>query len=423
MISIFTPVHLTSSEFLIEAYKSLSEQTFTDWEWIIVLNNGGKVESNEIKQDKKVNIIQAKGKLNTSKNIGWLKNYSISQCKGNIVVELDADDMLTPVALERINEAFMDESISFVYSNTVEFYNKTWKTKPYGEYYGWKSREFIYKGHSLLETISWAPSAQMMRRIEWAPNHVRAWRVEDYQKVGGHDISLPTGDDHELLCKLYIEFGASGMKHLDEPLYLYRLHDTNTCVVDNKSVQDQTLKNYLNYSRRLAIKWAEDSKLLKIDLGGRFNNWDNFTTVDLLEADLIFDLNENWLLKDNSVGVLRASNIFEHLKDPVHAMNEAFRVLAPGGFLFLEVPSTDGRGAYQDPTHVSFWNQNSIWYYTDKNYSKYISPQYKGRFQNARTVTYFPDEYSKTHNISYVQADLIALKGEYSDRPVGEVLI
>ncbi len=28
------------------------------------------------------------------------------------------------------------------------------------------------------------------------------------------------------------------------------------------------------------------------------------------------------------------------------------------------VPSTDGRGAFQDPTHVSFWNINSFMYYS-----------------------------------------------------------
>ena len=29
-------------------------------------------------------------------------------------------------------------------------------------------------------------------------------------------------------------------------------------------------------------------------------------------------------------------------------------------------PSTDGRGAFQDPTHVSFYNENSFWYFTDR---------------------------------------------------------
>lgn len=52
-----------------------------------------------------------------------------------------------------------------------------------------------------------------------------------------------------------------------------------------------------------------------------------------------------------------------------HTMNEAWRVLGHKGLLEVWVPSTDGRGAFQDPTHVSFWNQNSFAYYSKKGYA------------------------------------------------------
>ena len=38
MISVFTPAHTTA--FLHEAYESLKEQTYTDWEWVVLRNNG-----------------------------------------------------------------------------------------------------------------------------------------------------------------------------------------------------------------------------------------------------------------------------------------------------------------------------------------------------------------------------------------------
>ncbi len=111
-------------------------------------------------------------------------------------------------------------------------------------------------------------------------------------------------------------------------------------------------------------------------------------------------------------------------------MNEAYRVLAPGGFLFISVPSTDGRGAFQDPTHVSFWNENSFWYYTRASHSRYI-PDFKGRFQVAKLRSYFPGDYRDTegnlrgfhreNSIPYVEAHLIALKPGYA--PMGEVMI
>jgi glycosyltransferase involved in cell wall biosynthesis len=418
MLSILTPVHHLSTTFLPETYQSLLSQTYQDWEWILLQNNGGKVPD-EIAKDNKVVVFTTKRDL----GIGALKRFCASKAKGDILVELDADDLLTSNALAKISDAFKNPNIAMVYSNSAEFKQDTWDSEAYSNYWGWESRDFEWQGHILKEMIAWEPSAHMMRQIFWSPNHVRAWRAIDYWKVGGHNEALKVGDDHELNCRFYIEYGEKRIKHIDECLYLYRVHGQNTCVVHNAEVQKISMNNYLKYSRDMAVRWANDNNLRLLDLGGRFDAWQDFETVDLLDADIITDLNKKWPFEDNSVGIIRASHIFEHLKDSVHTMNEAFRVLAPGGWLFVEVPSTDGRGAFQDPTHVSFWNENSIWYYTDRNYAKYISPAYKGKFQVSRVVTYFPDETMKKYNIPIVQADLICLKPPYSNRPVGETLI
>ena len=71
--------------------------------------------------------------------------------------------------------------------------------------------------------------------------------------------------------------------------------------------------------------------------------------------------------------------------------------------------STDGRGAFQDPTHIAFWNENSFWYYTDPQYAKYV-PEITARFQVSRLVSYFPGDWHRANNISYVKAHLIATK-------------
>jgi len=423
MISILTPVHKASEQYLSEAYESLMMQTFSDWEWIIVTNGGGTV-SEDLIRDKKIKVFpleddDPKGEYNC---IGRLKKHAASRAQGDILVELDADDILMPNALEEICRAFEDSAVAMVYSNSAEFKQGTWGSSGYSSYWGWRSRPFFYKNHKLQEMLAWPPGPHMMRFIFWAPNHVRAWRKSAYDAIGGHNETLKTGDDHELCCRFYIEYGTRGIRHIDKCLYLYRVHDGNSCRVYNDDVQAQTLQNYLKFNRSIVIRWARDEGLRLIDLGSQFNAWDRFETVDLVNAEITTDLNDKWPFEDSSVGVIRASHVFEHLKDSVHVMNEAYRVLASGGWLFIEVPSTDGRGAFQDPNHISFWNQNSIWYYTDRNYSRFV-PNYKGRFQNSRTVTYFPTEFEKNNNIPIVQADLIALKPPYDERPVGEVLI
>jgi SAM-dependent methyltransferase len=420
-VSIITPVHALAAPFVPEAYASLLAQTFTNWQWVIVLNGGGTLPD-AIAADARVKVCQVDDDNAEHNLIGRLKGIACEQAAADVLVELDADDLLVPTALADVMAAFGDPAVAMVYSNSAEFQTDTWAPHAYDERFGWRSRPFFHGGHELREMVAWPASAHMMRQIFWAPNHIRAWRAAAYRALGGHDRSIKTGDDHDLCCRFYIAYGAAGVKHIDKCLYLYRLHGGNSCVINNAEVQAQTERNYLRYSRDMAARWAQDSGLAMVDLGGRFNAWPGFTTVDLLDADVLADLNGRWPFDDGSIGVIRAAHIFEHLRDPVHAMNEAFRVLAPGGWLLLEVPSTDGRGAFQDPTHVSFWNQNSIWYYTNRDFARFV-PQFAGRFQASRVVTFFPSDFERIHNIPVVQADLIALKGDYARRPAGEVLI
>lgn len=97
-----------------------------------------------------------------------------------------------------------------------------------------------------------------------------------------------------------------------------------------------------------------------------------YICVDIVNADVIADLNDRWPFEDNSIEYIRAYDALEHLKDPIHTMNEAYRVLKEGGVFEIFVPSTDGRGAWQDPSHISYYNQNSFWYYC-KEYPAYLS--------------------------------------------------
>lgn len=418
MISVFTPFHKKDTGYIRQAHDSLIAQTYSNWQWVILLNGEGLDSDLSFMTDGRIKIF----KTETVINIGALKKEACMKCSGIVLLELDYDDILINTCLEEVRNAFSDEKVQMVYSNSAEFHDKTWESNTYGEEYGWKSRPFFYEEKKLQETIAWPPSAHMMRQIFWAPNHVRAWRKSAYLELNGHDQTLPVGDDHDLCCRTYLKYGSVGIRHIDECLYLYRVHE-NTVVTHNHAIQVQTERNYLKYSRDLACQWSRENKLGMIDMGGRFDCPSGFISVDRMDADVVADLNDRWPFADNSIGVIRASHVLEHLKNPIHCMNEAFRILAPGGWFFIDVPSTDGRGAFQDPTHISFFNENSFWYYTQEYYAKYIKPEYKGRFQASRIVTYFPNDHFQQHNIPCVQADLICLKPPYSERAVGQIHI
>lgn len=106
---------------------------------------------------------------------------------------------------------------------------------------------------------------------------------------------------------------------------------------------------------------------LKLNLGCSDAHTPGWSNVDLCQpADFIADLSKPWPWETSSVTAIRAWDIFEHLPSKVHTMNEAHRVLVPGGLLEIFVPTTDGRGAFQDPTHVSFWTPNDMFYFCEE---------------------------------------------------------
>lgn len=79
------------------------------------------------------------------------------------------------------------------------------------------------------------------------------------------------------------------------------------------------------------------------------------------------NLKQGWPWDDNSFYHIVARDVVEHLPNKVETMNELWRVLRPGGTVEIAVLTTDGPGAWQDPTHVSFWNRRSFLYYQVHN--------------------------------------------------------
>ncbi len=268
-------------------------------------------------------------------------------------------------------------------------------------------------------------------------NHLRAWRREFYEQLpghgydlnnrhgqlekkgepftGGHDASLKYCDDLDLVQRTYLHGGK--MVHVPECLYFYRVHakqNTNSGV-GNQLIQELDARVYDRHIYQLAEKFASDNGLLKLDLCGGHGCPEGYTPIDKYPGSgvLVADLEGPWPLDTNSVGVIRAHDALEHLRDSVHTMNEAYRVLAPGGFLLTLTPSTDGPGAFCDPTHVSFWNRYSWRYYTDRDFAKFI-PAFIGMFQ-------LSDQSTTSGAIPYERAGLIAVKPGYV--PMGLVKI
>jgi len=60
-----------------------------------------------------------------------------------------------------------------------------------------------------------------------------------------------------------------------------------------------------------------------------------------------------------------ANDVLEHIPDLVTAMTNCKDLLVEGGEFHIQVPYDLSLGAWQDPTHVRAFNENSWLYYTD----------------------------------------------------------
>lgn len=86
------------------------------------------------------------------------------------------------------------------------------------------------------------------------------------------------------------------------------------------------------------------------------------------------DMRERWTLADSSVSLLVAKDVFEHVdnaewpgqKGIIWCLNEAHRVLNPGGELELTVPCLPGKAPWVDPTHVSVWTSDLRYYFDER---------------------------------------------------------
>lgn len=391
MISIFTPSH--NASFLPEILRCLQAQSCVEWEWIVLLNGGAEWETD----DSRVRIYRHDGDF---PGVGALKRRCCELANGDILLELDHDDLLFPGALQRVEAEFRNHPKACMAYSDCAYVNPDWTPHVWGTGYGWEYYDADFDGHAVRAIREPEPWPQNLSRIWYAPDHLRAWRTSAYLKIGGHDPALRLADDHDLICRSYLH---GEIRHISECLYLYRKHGNNTWLQNVDEIQAAQWRNYDRYIYPLAETWAQREGLLKIDLCGAIDKAQGYVSIDR-QGEISCDLDERWALPDNSIGVLRAHDAIEHLRDPIHTMNEAWRVLAHGGFFLISVPSALGEGGFCDPTHRSFWVKRSFRYYTEAAMQRYIAGSHC-RFQVLKV-----EDAMKWEGVPYVNAHLIALK-------------
>ncbi len=208
LVTVFTPTYKIG-ERIHRPFRSLREQTFTNWEWIIVddSDDGGetfKMLKNLARKDHRIQVFKP---WEHSGMIGKLKNWACSLGKGHILVELDHDDALTDYALDFVVKGFRQFPDSgFLYTDCAEIfedgtnhtYRKGWAFG-YGSYADVEYRDKLFKSGSGGNI-----NAKTIRHIISSPNHIRAWRKSFYESIGGHNKELHVADDYEIMVRTFL---------------------------------------------------------------------------------------------------------------------------------------------------------------------------------------------------------------------------
>ena len=202
--SIFTTC-FESYEKILRAYESVQQQTFNDWEWVVLDDSHG---SNNFSYLQKMLIdprIRLYKRACNSGIIGNVKNEAVSLCRGEYCIELDHDDKLTHTCLEDAVAVFEAKpDVGFIYMDFINMfedgspmkYEGDIISKGYGGYYTMK-----YEGEWHYVFITPNINNITLSNLACCPNHPRIWERQTLMDIGNFSELLPICDDYELLLR------------------------------------------------------------------------------------------------------------------------------------------------------------------------------------------------------------------------------
>jgi glycosyltransferase involved in cell wall biosynthesis len=291
LISYFTPTYNTGVR-LYETYQSLLNQTYQNWEWVIVddSNDDGKtlqISKNIASLDHRVKVYSFEEK--SGNIIGESKYRAATLCRGFILAELDHDDLLTQKCTEYlVNASQKFPDAGFFYTDSAEI-NQYWQSQTYGEpfalWYG-KYRKYNYNGYMWDVAIQPNINPKTIRHIVGVPNHVRAWRRDVYFQIGGHNRDLSIADDYELIVRTFLH---TKMCKIAELGYIQFIHDSgdaqNSHDIARADIQRRvkTIREHYNddIANRFEELGVEDypyklNKMDTLDVKSRFGDDENY---------------------------------------------------------------------------------------------------------------------------------------------------
>ena len=226
-VSVLLPVY-NGEQFLDEAIDSILNQTFRDFELLILLEYGSNAASREIveskKADQRVRVIENKeSKLGLAESL----NLGMKEAKGEYIARMDADDISLPKRFEK-QVKYLDRHPNIVMCGTA-------------------MRGLYDDGHMDDRGYFADPGSIRFECMLGNPfgHPTVMWRKDVFLREKLFYRNTPYSEDFELWKRVVELFPCANLK---EYLLMYRLHGESASVVYGDtlgSVNDALNKEYL----------------------------------------------------------------------------------------------------------------------------------------------------------------------------------
>lgn len=240
-VSIVIPCY-NQGEFIREALLSIFEQTVGGFDVVIV--DDGSDDGTTAPLLASLDLPRVSVIHQENRGLPAARNAGISHSGSDLVVTLDADDLLAPTYLEALGEALAADPDAAYAHCWAELFGDThmiWATRPYNRYQ-------LLLSNSVVGCV-------LLRKDAWS-------------SVGGYDESMRSGnEDWDLWIRL-MDAGYSAVQ-IRAPLFRYRKHGVSMSVETESRyeevLRDRTLRHPDIYDRdRLTSLKADEYPLLSL---------------------------------------------------------------------------------------------------------------------------------------------------------------
>lgn len=293
LVSVFSAAY-KSGEKILRPYHSLLNQTYSNWEWVIIDDSG----DNDVTYNRDLlplgdPRVRRYRQDNRNGYIGSIKRYAAGICTGEILVEVDHDDELTPDCLEKIVHTFQKHpECGFVFGDCSEVYAGSncahWYGWDCGFGYGVYYRVWVHEMNRwqnvLRNTII---NSSTIQHLVGLPNHPRAWTRDCYHLLGGHREELLVADDYDMLVRTFL---CTKYAAIPDLLYIQYRNENGDNSTFARNQQIQVLVKELNnyYGERI----LERVKELNLTDNMQYNRvWERSVDDPSLKSASIVDEN------------------------------------------------------------------------------------------------------------------------------------